>query len=60
MDGMENAYSLLEEKAMQKLAIYTVELILLGFTALLTLANPLVLGAEYVAKKVRARDNRRF
>jgi hypothetical protein len=45
---------------MQKIAIHLIELILLGFTALLTLANPLVLGAEYMAKKVRARDNRRF
>lgn len=45
---------------MQKIAIYFIELIILGLTAVLTLANPVVYGVEYVAKKVRSRDNRRF
>lgn len=45
---------------MQKIAIHLIELIVLGLTAILTLANPVVYGVEYVTKKIRARDDRRF
>ena len=45
---------------MQKIAIYLIEIVVLGLTAILTLANPVVYGVEYVTKKVRARDTRRF
>ena len=45
---------------MQKITIYLIELIVLGFTAVLTLANPVVYGVEYVTKKVRSRSDRRY
>jgi hypothetical protein len=44
---------------MQKLAITLIEVVVLGFTAILTLANPVVYGVEYVTRKVRARNDRR-
>lgn len=36
---------------MQKLLALTIEALLLGFTAVLTLANPVVIGVEYGLKR---------